>query len=253
MPFTVAHAMAVLPAVKWHARLRLDPTCLVIGSMAPDFEYFARGELVSRFSHSMVGIATWNIPVTLLLAALWHFLVKDPVMTALPASVARRVAPVFGRPWRERWDLAAVFGLVVSAALGAFTHLVWDGVTHESGMFVRRVPELEQVYGVPGLGEMPLHRIIQHTSTLIGLVVLAVYVALAIRRHPAQAVPPNALRTRVRVVFAACLAVAIALTVFRLRRMNIGDPGSLIAGGISGLLAGTIIASAITRVRSRRG
>lgn len=248
MPFTVAHVMAVLPPVRWHARLRLDPTCLVIGSMAPDFEYFARGEQVSRFSHSMVGIVTWNIPVTLLLAVLWHFLVKDPVMTALPA----RVAPVFGRPWRERWNAVAVLGLVVSAALGALTHLVWDGVTHESGMFVRRIPELTQVYVVPVIGEMPLHRIIQHTSTLIGLAVLTVYVAAEIWRHPAQAAP-SASRTRVRLVFAGCLGVAVALMAYRLRRMHLSDPGSVIAGCISGILIGTIVASAITRGTSQRG
>jgi len=36
MPFTAAHPLAVLPLVRRHRRLGLDPTCLVIGSMAPD-------------------------------------------------------------------------------------------------------------------------------------------------------------------------------------------------------------------------
>jgi len=251
MPFTVAHAMAVLPAVRWHARLRLDPTCLVIGSMAPDFEYFARGELVSRFSHTLTGIVTWNIPATLLLAALWHYLVKASVLTALPVAVARRVAPVFGRPWRERWNAGAIVGLVVSAALGALTHLLWDGVTHANGAIARRVPALATPYDVPVLGDMALHRIVQHASTLIGLGVLAIYVALAIRRQPMQATLLAAPRTRVRLVFAACLAVGLALMAYRLRRMNINDPGSLIAGTISGLLAGTIAASALTRRLAR--
>jgi len=247
MPFTVAHVMAVLPAVRWHQRLRLDPTCLVIGSMAPDFEYFARGELVSTISHTVVGLAVWNIPATLLLAALWHFLVKWPVLAALPSAIARRVAPVIGRPWRERWSAGAIVGLVVSAALGAGTHLVWDGVTHASGAIARRLPALTTRYDVAVLGELPLHRVIQHVSTAIGLVAVAIYVGLAIRRHPSRAWLPAPRRARVRLVFAACLAIGLALMAFRMHRMHIADPGSLIAGTLSGFLAGTIAASAIAR------
>ena len=247
MPFTVAHVMAVLPAVRWHERLRLDPTCLVIGSMAPDFEYFARGELVSTISHTVVGLAVWNIPATLILGALWHFVVKWPVLAALPTAIARRVAPVVGRPWCERWSAGSIIGLVVSAALGAITHLVWDGFTHASGAITRRFPDLTTPYDVPVLGEMPLHRVIQHVSTAIGLVAVAIFVALALRRHPPRAWPPAPGRARVRLVFAACLGLGLALLAYRMRRMHIADPGSLIAGSISGVLAGLIAASALTR------
>ena len=37
MPFTAAHPMAVLPLWPARRRLHLDATCLVTGSIAPDF------------------------------------------------------------------------------------------------------------------------------------------------------------------------------------------------------------------------
>jgi len=252
MPFTVAHAMAVLPGVRWHERLRLDPTCLVIGSMAPDFEYFARGELVSTISHTLVGIVAWNLPATLILAALWHVLVKRPVLIVAPTGIARRVAPMIDRPWRERWTGGAYASVVISAVLGAFTHLAWDGLTHASGLAPRSIPALTTVYDVPVVGPMALHRIIQHASTVIGLAVIAIYVAAALRRQPSRAWQPHPRRRRMRLVFAACLALGVALMAYRLHRMHLVDPGSVISGTISGLLAGTLVASAVTWRQAQR-
>lgn len=250
MPFTVAHVMAVLPGVHWHARLRLDPTCLVIGSMAPDFEYFARGELVSRFSHTLAGLVTWNLPATLVLAVLWHAVVKQPVLAALPVAMTRRLAPVVDVPWRARWDGVAVASLVVSAVLGAATHLAWDALTHANGL-ARHLPALRVAYDVPGAGTMVLHRILQHASTLVGLAALGAYVAFALRRHPPAAALPARPRAHVRAVFAACIALALALIAYRMHLKSLRDPGSLIAGTISGLLAGTLVASALLRRRVR--
>lgn len=39
MPFTFAHPAAVLPFAKKHSK-HISVTALILGSMAPDFEYF---------------------------------------------------------------------------------------------------------------------------------------------------------------------------------------------------------------------
>ena len=246
MPFTPAHVMAVIPALSWQRALRLDPTCLVIGSMAPDFEYFLRGEQAGQFAHTFVGIVGWGVPVTLVLAALYHAVVKWPVLLAAPA----RLTSVLGGP-PPPLSVPTIASMAVSAALGDLTHVLWDGATHATGVFVTRIPALTVRYTVPVIGEMPLHRIVQHTSTLVGLVGLMWVLARALRRTG----PPRELaisRARTRIAFAACIATGMALTLYRSHRMHIVDPGSLIVAMISGLLAGTIVASALARADGRR-
>lgn len=238
--------MAVLPALRWRAQLRLDPTCLVIGSMAPDFEYFVRGELVGRFGHTLVGVAGWGVPVTLILAALYHFVVKWPALVAAPAAFTR----TFGRPWGASWSVPGIASLVISAAIGDLTHLLWDGVTHANGVIVRAIPALTTPYDVPVLGDMVLHRILQHTSTAIGLPVVVWFVVHRIRSQPAAA-PIVIDRGRARLAFGACLSIGLGLMLYRLSLMHIRDPGSLIAGSISGLLAGTLLASVVARAGGR--
>lgn len=246
MPFTASHAMAVLPGVRWHAWLRLDPTCLVIGSMAPDFEYFVRGEQASSISHTVVGLVAWNLPVTIALAALWHAVVKWPVIAAMPRAIGRRAAGVFGAPWRP-----AILAVVSSALLGALTHDLWDGVTHARGWIARDVRALSTVYTVPLIGKMVLFRILQHASSVVGLAVVAWYVARALRRAPPVVAVDAPPRGRVRAVLAGCLALGMVAMVLNLRRMHLHDPGSVISGLISGVLAGTLAASVIARRDAR--
>jgi hypothetical protein len=246
VPFTPAHVMAVVPALRWHRGLHLDPTCLVIGSMAPDFEYFARGELAGQFGHTFVGILAWGVPVTLVLAALYHTVVKWPALLAAPTRMTALLGgsgPAVSAP--------AVASMAVSAALGDLTHILWDGVTHATGVFVTRIPALTVPYELPVLGQMPLHRIVQHASTVLGLVGLTWVISRALHRAgPAREIAIA--RTRTRIVFTACISTGVALTLYRSHRMHIADPGSLIVAVISGLLAGTIVASVLARTAGRR-
>lgn len=246
MPFTPAHVLAVLPAVHARRALHLDPTCLVIGSMAPDVEYFARGTLNGAFGHSLIGIAAWGVPITLAAALVFHQLVKWPVLLVGPRSLAAVLAP----PWRARWTVGGALSAVASAALGDLTHVVWDSATHSDGAIVRRVPALAAPHHLPVLGEMVLHRILQHASTLVGLAGVAAYLAWQARRAPRINVEVP--RLAPRIAFASCLAIGIAAALVRLERLGLTDPGNRIVGAISGALAGTLVASAIVRRAARR-
>ncbi len=249
MPFTAAHVLAVLPGAHWHARLRLDPTCLVIGSMAPDFEYFFRGELVGRFSHTFIGIAGWGIPVTLSLAALYHVVVKWPVLLVAPAALT----PVLGQPWRDRWTAGSVLSCVVSAALGDLTHVVWDGFTHASGAFVRRIPELRAPHDFPVVGGMVTHRFLQHASTVVGLIGVGWYVICQLRhRRGSRAFAPSVGRAWPRVLVMSCMIAGVTLLELRLEYGHVIDPGNRITAAISGVLAGTVMASLILHAAGRR-
>ncbi|MGE0549069.1 MAG: DUF4184 family protein [Kofleriaceae bacterium] len=247
MPFTAAHVAAILPAVHWHHRLRLDPTCLVIGSMVPDFEYFVRGEQVSAISHTFIGLAVWCVPMTLILAALYHHVVKWPVLLAAPRRLLRSFGSVERAPsFRAPRDLLS---MTIAAAFGGLTHILWDGATHARGVFVRAFPELKARYVAPIIGETALHRILQHGSTLVGLAIVIAYLVPSIARRPAMITSEH--RGRAQWTFVACIALCVGLMHVRLHVSHLDDPGSLVVGSISGLLGGTLLASFALRRAGR--
>jgi hypothetical protein len=249
MPFTVSHVMAVLPGVRWHRQLRLDPTCLVIGSMAPDFQYFVRGDQVGYFSHTVLGIVVWGVPVTLVLAALFHHVVKWPVLLAAPAGFT----PLLGQPWHERWTLGVVASVVGSAVLGDLTHILWDGLTHATGLFVRVIPALKTPIELPVVGSLVTYRFLQHASTVVGLAGVGWFTIARLRTRASTIVAPIA-RARARWTFAACMLIGSTLTLARLFvfRRRIDDFGNVAVAAISGLLAGAILASIVVRADARR-
>jgi len=252
MPFTAAHPLAVLPLLRLGPRrLGLDPTCLVIGSMAPDFEYFVRGEQISSISHTLAGLWLWNLPATLVLAALVHGVLKWPMLLVAPAAIARRAVRLVGRPWRARWGVAALASCTISALLGAATHLAWDSVTHADGFGPQHFRALKAPIALPVVGTMVLHRALQHASTLVGLGVLAALVVRWLVRSRPVALPA-APRLAARLLVVACVAIAAALIVARLVGKRATDPGDLIVGAIAGALAGVIVASVALTGRARR-
>lgn len=138
MPFTPSHPVAVLPFVHWCRQLHLDATCLVIGSMSPDFEYFVYGHLVGQLGHSFLGLFVWCLPMTLVVAALYHWLVKWPWLLVAPRWVTARSLAI-GAPWPARWSGGLVVSCIASALIGALSHLAWDAFTHVDGFFVHQL------------------------------------------------------------------------------------------------------------------
>lgn len=247
MPFTASHPLAVLPLARWTG-LRLDTTCLVIGSMAPDFEYFARVKLASTIGHTWPGIALWCVPVTLVCAWLFHRIVKWPALRVAPQPIAARLAVFAERPWMASWSTAAIASAVVSAALGAMTHIVWDGFTHSDMFGPRYFPALRVAYEVPGLGSMVAHRILQHGCTVVGLVALTAVVWRALAR-----VRPIAVTTGGRVTWFACLLAVTAAAYTKMLRNHETDIGSLVVAALCGVLGGALLAGVIAQLRARAG
>jgi hypothetical protein len=250
MPFTAAHPMVVLPLVRWRA-LRLDATCLVIGAMAPDFQYFAYGEQKGAFSHTLLGIPLWGVPVTLILAFAFHAIVKWPLLVIAPSPLAARAITAARAPWPARWTIGTVVALIVSAAIGATSHLVWDSFTHANGWGETHIAALRTMVDVPVLGPTVAFRVLQHASTLIGLTVLAIVLARALWRVDPIELPALP-RAGARMLFAACIAVAVVATVSHVIRIHATDLGSLVVAPISGVLAGTLIASVALRSTALR-
>ena len=155
-------------------RLRLIPSAVVVGAMAPDFEYFLRFAPTGGFGHTFAGAFLLSLPLALLVLCAFHLLVKAPLIELLPD------------PWRLRLGVHKKkfrFGgvgrfllIAVSALTGIATHIVWDSFTHRFMWPVSHWAFLRVRIHVPVLGAIPLFRVLQHASTVAGVVVLCVFV-----------------------------------------------------------------------------
>ncbi|NOZ05706.1 MAG: DUF4184 family protein [Chloroflexi bacterium] len=181
MPFTFSHPAASVPLAR---RRGLVLSALIVGSMAPDFEYLFRLSPESHFSHTPAGVFLFCVPVGL--AALWvfHTVLKYPVLSLLPNSHQSRLIPVakdfsFG-PFR-RFSL-----IMVSLVLGTFTHVAWDSFTHAYGWMVQQFPVLSWSIIETSGGSVRIYKVLQHGSTLVGAVLLCYWYMRWFRQAPAE-------------------------------------------------------------------
>ncbi|MFF5962379.1 DUF4184 family protein [Streptomyces collinus] len=201
MPFTLSHAAAVLPAVRADGTGRgpLVPAVLVAGSFAPDMTYYAASVLSGAMefgdvTHALPGVFTVDVLIAWVLVGLW-LLVREPLVALLPRTRQGRVATLLrcGAP-RERVRPSLVARWYVSAVLGALTHVVWDAFTHLDRWGMRLFPVLgREVAG------SPLYWYLQYGGSAVAAVVIAVFVARALRRTPVRepvGVPLLAVRDR---------------------------------------------------------
>jgi hypothetical protein len=183
MPFTPAHSAIVLPLLKLHRR-GISHSGLIIGTMAPDFEYFFKMRMSGVHGHSLPGIFYFDLPVATLLAFVFHLIVKERLIRNLPVILQARFQPLLN------FDFIAYFKahfivFFACCILGAASHIFWDGFTHYHGFFVRYFSYRYSDVTILGT-DVPLYRFFQHLSTIVGLSVITVFV---LKIEPDRAVP----------------------------------------------------------------
>ncbi|MCT4618119.1 MAG: DUF4184 family protein [Marinisporobacter sp.] len=172
MPFTFAHPAIVIPIKKEFDKY-VDFTALILGSMAPDFEYFLRFKPMGTIGHTIGGFFYLNLPLCLVIAYLFHYIVKKPFLLNMP----KPIDSWFYHMTTCRWAIKSIrdfFVFVYSAIIGMFSHVLWDGFTHNGGIFVKRIPLLTKYIHFIGY-QIPVYKFFQHGSTLIGFVIIFIY------------------------------------------------------------------------------
>lgn len=181
MPFTFSHPAIVLP-LTFLPRQWFSLTGLVIGSLAPDFEYFLRMKVKSNYSHTVSGLFWFDLPLGLLLAFIFHNIVRDELFENLPKFLKSRFHAFQKLNWNEYFK-ANWFLVVISILIGSASHLLWDSFTHENGFFVKVIPSLAKTIEISGK-HIPIFKILQHISTLIGgLIIVASIINLREDKH----------------------------------------------------------------------
>jgi hypothetical protein len=210
LPFTLAHPAAVLPFL----RQPFVPIALVAGAMAPDVPYFAMVSSTSDAwyapmlnganSHDFSQILTVGLPLALVLAGfLW--LVVKPLRWALPASWVPDKPALKGRPpTSARVALWTFYSLM----LGLLTHLAWDSFTHSYGWVVAQVPLLAS----KPVGDIAIYRLLQHGSTLAGLVIIVLWYLKRQRASGHRVKTSEPAGHKVRTILLALFLVVPAVT-----------------------------------------
>jgi hypothetical protein len=218
MPFTFSHPALVLPFYAM-GRKYLSLSGLVMGSIAPDFEYFFRMKKgVSQYSHTLAGVLYFNLPLSLLLLFLFHGFIRRPLVLHLPPWLFKRFYFYHSFQWSPYFKTKWI-RVVVSVLAGATTHLGWDWLTHTNAdyLYVRQ----HQFFFFSSWQHHSVIYILVHSMhSLAGLAVLAA----ALRKQP---VGPEVERPTAWIPFwSKLIAGAFFITLIRFLlnvQVQIGD------------------------------
>jgi hypothetical protein len=235
MPFTLSHPAAIAPLRSLARGAGLPLAALAVGAMAPDLEFFLWLRPKSLWSHSLLGLLAFCLPMGLLLVLAWETLVRAPLRDLLALPEAPEDRSRLAR--RPAWWVRAAAGVL----LGAITHFVWDGVTHAGGWALRLVPALgASAFSARG-HDVPWFNLVQHASTVAGGLVVLGWLWRELQRAGAPAVISRSPR-RIGAL-AGTLAVASAFALWNGWRLGVADGywpleatiGRAAVGGVFGL------------------
>jgi hypothetical protein len=217
VPFTLAHAAAAFPL----RRTRLVLSALIVGTFAPDLEFFLRFGTKSHFGHTLAGLFLFSLPVGFAVFWLFHAFVKEPLAALMPTAVRQRItAGIYPISLREPLQLGLV---LVSILVGEATHMLWDSFTHDRYWPYRHLPLLKQKLAIPGLGPMHYYKLFQYGSTVIGCIAVCVWFVHWLRTAPLQQHPPGDQVPAAQVRFAR-IAIPVVALLGALVRAQLGAP-----------------------------
>ncbi len=131
--------------------------------------------------------------------------------------------------------------IIISILIGAASHVLWDSFTHDNGYFVQTIPILQNSVEFMGR-QIPILKILQHASTLIG----ATAIAFAIYKIPVN----NAEKHNVSFKYWGILS-GLTLMIFTIRLLTGLEPaqyGNVIVTLISALLLSLVVTPLIMKI-----
>ncbi|GBF74487.1 hypothetical protein PA598K_02835 [Paenibacillus sp. 598K] len=242
MPFTFAHPLYALPARLVVRRLSLSG--LVLGSMAPDFEYFLALEPYATIGHTWRGFWLQALPLGVVLALTFHYLVKRQLARHLPSlgALDRRAAALAAASTnynRLRDRILAGLNFLLALLIGFISHIVVDGFTHRGGYAVVRAAWLQRE-----LGGYPVYKLLQHGLSLLGLAVLTVLILRALAAVRLTTSSPSLPVSRKLVYWAILGVVALATLSLKLLLTDSDNLlGITVVSTLSGGMLGIVTAS----------
>jgi hypothetical protein len=223
VPFTFSHPAIVLPLTV-RDKNTFSTTALVIGSITPDFEYFANFAHHSIYSHTWIGVLWFDLPVSIIIFYVYNKIVKDELIDNLPTFLNKR----FVRMKTARtvnYSTRRYRVIFISLLLGIISHLFWDRLLHKS---VTDIEDPADYYSIFWDG-----------NSIIGAIVIALMVYKL----------PKADVVKRNTYFFWCMTLLITLFVVVVRSMYSTDIRNLQVSVISGFLIGLLITCSVQKQR----
>jgi hypothetical protein len=243
MPFTFSHPAIVLPLTflpkKWFSL-----TGLVIGSITPDFEYFLRMRLKSNYSHTIDGLFWFDLPLGIVLAFIFHNCVKNSLFDNVPEILKSRFFVFKQFDWNNYFKKNGLV-VLISILIGAASHIFWDSFTHDNGYFVKTIPFFQESMQMP-FGKIPVLKILQHSSTLIG----GFLIAFALYKLPKTKTEIEKINLKYWIIASGLTLTIITIRV--LSGLDLKQYGNLIVTAISSGLISLLITPYILRINDNK-
>jgi membrane-bound metal-dependent hydrolase YbcI (DUF457 family) len=215
MPFTPSHAVAILPFL----RTPLPAAALVIGSMAPDLQYFVPLNLTRSASHSWPGIVYIDIPIGIVALLLWALLLRAPVLDYSPRWLRERMAPL----QRNRSRIVYAALVLAALAIGILTHLLLDLPTHRGWL------SEHWAWMQGSVGPFTVIRILHFGVSVLGAVIIAVWAIGWVRRTP-RTDRPTLVPQRERVAVWIALSTILVGTCLTLGAIGVSNGRDPLSG-----------------------
>lgn len=222
MPFTFSHPAVVLP-LTFIDKKRLSVTALTIGSITPDFEYFANFKQHSIYSHKWLGILWFDLPIAIALFYVYIKIVKNELIDNLPAFLNRRFSR-FKNLKGINYSTQKMLIVLVSLLIGITSHLIWDKTLHKSASLVEE--------------PIDFYPIFRDENSVVGAAVIGFLI---------WKLPKSNFVKRDTFLF-WFLTLLITLIVLIIRSVYSTQIGDLQISVISGFLIGLLISSVIVKV-----
>lgn len=247
MPFTFSHPAYALP-LKYIKPNYVSVTGLVLGSMAPDFEYFIMLEPYSSIGHSILGLFLQAIPLSIIIACIFHRIVKEQIALHLPSIVGlnRRAYNILGE-WKlqnpKDWTI-----FILSVIIGFFSHTTIDAFTHISGYFIIRFSFLREII----FFNLPVYKVLQYGLSLFGLMFAFVFIINKLFKNNLNKKElPNVTKKQKILFWLSIMIFSFVVTGLKLLfTTSYNIIGILVVAPISGTVLGVIFSSIFSsRVR----
>ncbi|WP_352419195.1 DUF4184 family protein [Proteiniborus sp.] len=169
MAFTLAHPAAVINFTK-KTRSFINNAAMILGTMAPDYEYFIYFKPIGVIGHSIKGFLLINLPLVILLYLIFYKVIKNDLISNLPRGINQHLYVLYN----DEIKLTSLKEFIIfsySSFIGMVTHVVWDSFTHKSGYVVNRIDVLSN-----NIFNIPIYKYLQHGSTMLGFMIIVVYI-----------------------------------------------------------------------------